>query len=518
MNASTPNAASTVPGGTRVLGLPDPVVIRQLYLGCLSQASYLVGDRESGRAIAVDPRRDIEELLDAAEAEGLTIELVVETHFHADFLSGHLELADATGAEIAVGAPGATEFDSRALADGDVIDLGTVQVEVWSTPGHTPESISLLVRPAAGAEPAAVLTGDTLFIGDVGRPDLLVAIHDPERGGFTLVRKVDVAARRGERGEGDSQRKGEGAAIRLGHVCSGPVVDAGPARAGVGPGGRKQVTCRKASPPRGPNALSHCDFIATDAEVLWRRNDPTTARRLEQHQGLEIDRGAMGAQDPGHQLVRAARVAKRPRDGRPAVGVRGGAAAHLTPTRGHLPLDPGAGNGVAEPVEHDHGRCVLHDLLALSRLGHGAEGAEGVGQARHGGSGEHRRWRGLRLRHDQRCGDLIRAHLRAEHEVGGGAAGVVGESRIGLQPHTGRCRDDGEGDRVVDDRRPVLMHADYERLRKLLTHPSGLVVAVHDRERDTLGRGDRQGQVPTASDQRRQGETEKSLCKSHPGH
>ncbi len=155
--------------------LPHHVAIRQLYLGCLSQASYLVGDRTTGRAIAVDPRRDTDELLEAAQAEGLQIELVVETHFHADFLSGHLELAAATGAAIAIGAAGTTEFTSRALGDGEVIDLGGVQVEVLATPGHTPESISLVVRPAAGEEPVAVLTGDTLFIGDVGRPDLLAA-------------------------------------------------------------------------------------------------------------------------------------------------------------------------------------------------------------------------------------------------------------------------------------------------------------------------------------------------------
>ncbi len=154
-------------------GLPDRVVIRQLYLGCLSQASYLVGDADTGRGIAVDPRRDTDEILAAAADEGLSIELVVETHFHADFLSGHLELADATGAEIALGSAGATEFPSRALADGEVIDLGGVQVEVLHTPGHTPESVSLVVRPAAGADPVAVLTGDALFIGDVGRPDLL---------------------------------------------------------------------------------------------------------------------------------------------------------------------------------------------------------------------------------------------------------------------------------------------------------------------------------------------------------
>jgi glyoxylase-like metal-dependent hydrolase (beta-lactamase superfamily II)/rhodanese-related sulfurtransferase len=179
MTSVTPHATSTVPGGERLGGLPDPVVIRQLYLGCLSQASYLVGDRGTGRAIAVDPRRDIDELRAAADEEGLAIELVVETHFHADFLSGHLELADTTGAEIAVGCAGTTEFESRKLADGDVIDLGTVQIEVWSTPGHTPESVSLVVHPAAGAEPVAVLTGDTLFIGDVGRPDLLVAADVP---------------------------------------------------------------------------------------------------------------------------------------------------------------------------------------------------------------------------------------------------------------------------------------------------------------------------------------------------
>ncbi|HEX6569330.1 MAG TPA: rhodanese-like domain-containing protein [Acidimicrobiales bacterium] len=157
-------------------GLPGDVVIRQLYLGCLSQASYLVGDAASGRAIAVDPRRDTDEILAAARDAGLTIELVVETHFHADFLSGHLELAAATGADIAIGSAGSTEFPSRALVDGDVIDLGGVQVEVLHTPGHTPESVSLVVRPAAGADPVAVLTGDALFIGDVGRPDLLSSV------------------------------------------------------------------------------------------------------------------------------------------------------------------------------------------------------------------------------------------------------------------------------------------------------------------------------------------------------
>ena len=170
---------SRASAGEGLAGLPANVSIRQLYLGCLSQASYVVGDVVTGRAIAVDPRRDTAELLEAASADGLTIELIVETHFHADFLSGHLELQAATGAEIGVGAAGTTEFASRPLHDGEVIDLGGVQIEVLETPGHTPESISLVVRPTAGADPVAVLTGDTLFIGDVGRPDLLVSVDIP---------------------------------------------------------------------------------------------------------------------------------------------------------------------------------------------------------------------------------------------------------------------------------------------------------------------------------------------------
>lgn len=156
-------------------GLPEPLVIKQFYLGCLSLASYLVGDRSTGRAIVLDPRRDIDEVLTAARDEGLSIELVVQSHFHADFISGHLELAAATGAEIAYGPGATTEFPSRNLSDGEVIDLGAVKVEVWSTPGHTPESVSLIIRTDADPDPVAVLTGDALFIGDVGRPDLLAS-------------------------------------------------------------------------------------------------------------------------------------------------------------------------------------------------------------------------------------------------------------------------------------------------------------------------------------------------------
>jgi glyoxylase-like metal-dependent hydrolase (beta-lactamase superfamily II)/rhodanese-related sulfurtransferase len=154
---------------------------RQYYLGCLSHASYVVGDTESGRAVVVDPQRDVTQYVADAAAAGLRIERVIETHFHADFLSGHLELAEATGAVISYGAAadGRVEFPIDPLADGTRLSLGStagegVEVEVLATPGHTPESISLVVRERAGdAIPYGVLTGDTLFIGDVGRPDLL---------------------------------------------------------------------------------------------------------------------------------------------------------------------------------------------------------------------------------------------------------------------------------------------------------------------------------------------------------
>ncbi|HSM65557.1 MAG TPA: MBL fold metallo-hydrolase [Ilumatobacteraceae bacterium] len=149
----------------------------QYYLDCLSQASYLIGDETTGRAVVVDPRRDIDEYVADATAAGLTIEMVIETHFHADFLSGHLELADATGAEIAYSSVAETEFPSRKLADGEQISLGDVRLEIRHTPGHTPESISIVVwEHADDAVPYGVLTGDALFIGDVGRPDLLASL------------------------------------------------------------------------------------------------------------------------------------------------------------------------------------------------------------------------------------------------------------------------------------------------------------------------------------------------------
>jgi glyoxylase-like metal-dependent hydrolase (beta-lactamase superfamily II) len=148
----------------------------QYYLDCLSQASYLVGDEKSGKAVVVDPRRDIEEYLSEAEANGLTIVGVINTHFHADFVSGHLELAKATGAWIGYGQAAKADFEVRSLSDGERIELGDVVLEVMETPGHTPESISVLVYEQAGdTVPYGVLTGDALFIGDVGRPDLLAS-------------------------------------------------------------------------------------------------------------------------------------------------------------------------------------------------------------------------------------------------------------------------------------------------------------------------------------------------------
>jgi hydroxyacylglutathione hydrolase len=149
------------------------MILEQYYLECLSHASYLIGDQRTGRAIVVDPRRDITEYLDDAEKYGLVIEGVVNTHFHADFVSGHLELVDATGAWIGFGEAAETDYPIRRLRDGERLSLGDVELEILSTPGHTWESISVLVREHPGATPTAVLTGDSLFIGDVGRPDLV---------------------------------------------------------------------------------------------------------------------------------------------------------------------------------------------------------------------------------------------------------------------------------------------------------------------------------------------------------
>jgi len=152
--------------------------LKQYYLGCLAHASYLLADQESATAIVVDPQRDIQQYLTDAEALGVKIRHVFLTHFHADFVAGHLELRDACGADIRMGSRAVTEYPLNTMKDGDVLEFPGLRVQVIETPGHTIESISLLVFDLKKntAQPCAVLTGDTLFIGDVGRPDLRASL------------------------------------------------------------------------------------------------------------------------------------------------------------------------------------------------------------------------------------------------------------------------------------------------------------------------------------------------------
>ena len=152
--------------------------LRQYYLGCLAHASYLLGDEASGSAIVVDPQRDIEQYLADAAANQFTIRHVFLTHFHADFVAGHLELRDRCGAAIHLGARAKAEYSFVAVQDGDALEFPGLRLQVLETPGHTIESISILVYDLSrdNENPYAVLTGDTLFIGDVGRPDLRASL------------------------------------------------------------------------------------------------------------------------------------------------------------------------------------------------------------------------------------------------------------------------------------------------------------------------------------------------------
>ncbi|MBI1894247.1 MAG: MBL fold metallo-hydrolase, partial [Candidatus Rokubacteria bacterium] len=154
------------------------MILKQYYLGCLAHASYLVGDEETHTAVVVDPQRDIGQYLEDARQQGLEIRYVFLTHFHADFVAGHLELRDRVGARICLGARAEAEYAFTPMNDGDALELGKVRLKVLETPGHTPEAISILVYDLAKDErsPHAVLTGDTLFIGDVGRPDLMASV------------------------------------------------------------------------------------------------------------------------------------------------------------------------------------------------------------------------------------------------------------------------------------------------------------------------------------------------------
>ena len=144
---------------------------KQFYLGCLAHASYLIGSNND--AVVVDPQRDVDQYLSEAEAQGLKIKHIIETHLHADFVSGHRELAARTGADIIFGSNAGATFPHRGVKDGEEIRLGEVTLRFLATPGHTPESISILVIDNQdSSQPQKVLTGDALFIGDVGRPDL----------------------------------------------------------------------------------------------------------------------------------------------------------------------------------------------------------------------------------------------------------------------------------------------------------------------------------------------------------
>jgi glyoxylase-like metal-dependent hydrolase (beta-lactamase superfamily II)/rhodanese-related sulfurtransferase len=154
------------------------MLLQQFYLKCLAHASYVVGDETTGVAAVVDPQRDVDQYLEFASKNGLRIEHVVLTHLHADFVAGHLELRDRVGATIYLGAKASAEYAFTPLGDGDEVRLGAIRLRALETPGHTPESISLLVfDQAVNADtPVAVLTGDTLFVGDVGRPDLRASL------------------------------------------------------------------------------------------------------------------------------------------------------------------------------------------------------------------------------------------------------------------------------------------------------------------------------------------------------
>jgi len=154
------------------------MILKQYYLGCLAHASYLLGDEASSTAIIVDPQRDIQQYLADAEKFGLQIRHVFLTHFHADFVAGHLELRDRCGATIHLGSHAQAEYAFVPMKDGDTLEFPGLRLKVLETPGHTIESISILVFDLQkdSSKPYAVLTGDTLFIGDVGRPDLRASL------------------------------------------------------------------------------------------------------------------------------------------------------------------------------------------------------------------------------------------------------------------------------------------------------------------------------------------------------
>jgi glyoxylase-like metal-dependent hydrolase (beta-lactamase superfamily II)/rhodanese-related sulfurtransferase len=154
------------------------MIFKQFYLPCLAHASYLIGDEATGTAAVVDPQRDIDQYIQFADEHKLQLKHVILTHLHADFVAGHLELRDRAGATIYLGAAAKAGYAFTPLHDNQTLEFGRIRLKALETPGHTPESISIVLYDldAGETQPYAVLTGDTLFIGDVGRPDLRVAL------------------------------------------------------------------------------------------------------------------------------------------------------------------------------------------------------------------------------------------------------------------------------------------------------------------------------------------------------
>lgn len=154
------------------------MIFRQFYLPCLAHASYLIGDEATGIAAVVDPQRDTDQYTAFAAEHALQIKHVFLTHLHADFVAGHLELRDRVGATIYLGAAAKAGYAFTPLNDGARVEFGRIRLKALETPGHTPESISIIIYDLnfSDTQPHAVLTGDTLFIGDVGRPDLRASL------------------------------------------------------------------------------------------------------------------------------------------------------------------------------------------------------------------------------------------------------------------------------------------------------------------------------------------------------
>ena len=162
--------------------------LKRYYLGCLAHASYMIADEKTKTAVVVDPQRDVDQYLADAKQHGFEIKYVFLTHFHADFIAGHIELKDQAGAKIYLSSKSQAEYDYTPFGEGDSLQFGDVRLAALDTPGHTPDSISILVYDLKkhAEKPYAVLTGDALFIGDVGRPDLLASI------GFTADQLGDM--------------------------------------------------------------------------------------------------------------------------------------------------------------------------------------------------------------------------------------------------------------------------------------------------------------------------------------